>query len=163
MSVQQRTLSQWIAAAAVLPVTLCMVGHVYGQATGSTGSEAVFQGRPAMAGAQGGTGAMAGPPQGGIGPQSVDQAGGGLVLGAPGKKGADAPVPRDPGVGTPGNSGVGVPGNAGELKPQRDRDAGEVIKRDRDATGTESTTRKAKRGAKRSYERARHGVSGVDS
>src|SRR3954469_9660084 len=152
MPMQQKTLSQWIAAGAVLPVTLCMVGHVYGQATGS---EAVFQGRPAMSGAQAGTGAMAGPPQGGVAPQSVDQAGGGLVLRAPGQNmGTDAPVPRDPGVGTPGNGG-------GELKPQRDRDPGsEVIKRDRDATGTNnSTTGKAKRGAKRSIERARRGVS----
>ena len=153
MSLQQKTLSQWIAAAAVLPVTLCMFGHVYGQ---GTGSDQVFQGRPAMAGAQGGTGAMAGPPQGGVSPQSVDQAAGGLVLRAPGKNTTDAPVPRDPGVGTP-------PGNTGDLKPQRDRDVdGGVVKRERDATGN-STGKKAKRAAKRTYERAKHGVSGVDS
>jgi hypothetical protein len=156
MPMQQNTLSQWIAAAAVLPVTLCMIGHVYGQ-TGSTGSEAVFQGRPAMAGAQGGTGAMAGPPQGGVGPQSVDQAGGGLVLRPPGQNGTDAPVPRDPGVGTPGNSGS-------DVTPKRDRDSdGAVQKRGRESSGTESTTKKATRGAKRSYERSKHGVSGVDS
>jgi len=163
MSLQQKTLSQWIAAATVVPVTLCMFGHVYGQ---GTGSEQVFQGRPAMAGAQAGTGAMAGPPQGGVSPQSVDQAGGGLVLRAPGKNsGTDTPLPRDPGVGSPGNGGMGAPGNTGELKPQRDRDPGtDVIKRDRDATGTSnSTTSRAKRGAKRSIERARRGVSGVDS
>jgi hypothetical protein len=162
MSVQQKTLSQWIAAATVLPVTLCMFGHVYGQ---GTGSEAVFQGRPAMAGAQGGTGAMAGPPQGGVSPQSVDQAGGGLVLRRPGENGTEAPLPRDPGVGTPGKGSIGVPGNTGELKPRRDRDAtGGVVKRERDATGTgNSTTSKAKRGAKRSLERAKRGVSGVDS
>jgi hypothetical protein len=140
----------------VLPVTLFMFGHVHGQ---GTGSEQVFQGRPAMAGAQAGTGAMAGPPQGGVGPQSVDQAGGGLVLRAPGQNGTakDAPIPRDPGVGTPGN--------IGDLKPKRDRDeGGGIIKRDRDATGTgNSTTSKAKRGAKRSLERAKRGVSGVDS
>ena len=154
MSLQQKSLSHWIAAATVLPVTLFMFGHVHGQ---GTGSEQVFQGRPAMAGAQGGTGAMAGPPQGGVGPQSVDQAGGGLVLRAPGKNSTDAPVPRDPGVGTPGDTGG--------LKPKRDRDLdGGVVKRDRDATGTgNSTTSKAKRGVKRSLERARRGVSGVDS
>lgn len=155
MSLQQNTLSNWIAAAAVLPVTLFMVGHVHGQ---GTGSEAVFQGRPAMAGAQAGTGAMAGPPQGGVAPQSVDQPGGGVQLRKP--SGLDRPardevVPRDPGVGTPGNA-------AGELKPKRDRDPGEVVKRDRDATG-DSTAKKAKRGVKRSYERARHGgVTGVE-
>jgi hypothetical protein len=155
MPVQQKTLSQWIAVATVLPVTVFMIGHVRGQ---TTGSEAVFQGRPAMAGAQGGTGAMAGPPQGGVAPQSVDQSGGGLVLRAPGKNsGSDAPVPRDPGVGNPGNA-------LGDLAPKRDRDAtgSGVVKRERDAAGTESTTKKAKRGLKRSYERARRGVSGVD-
>ena len=151
MPMQQTTLSHWIAAAAVLPVTLCMIGHVYGQ----TGSEAAFQGRPAMAGAQAGTGAMAGPPQGGVGPQSVDQPGGGLVLRKPG---TDAPVPRDPGVGTPGDTGTGT-----GLAPKKDRDPGGVIKRERGTTGTDSTTQKAKRGVKRSYERARRGVSGVDS
>jgi hypothetical protein len=38
-------------------------------------ARAVFQGRPAMAGAQAGLGAMAGPPQGGIGLQGSDGAG----------------------------------------------------------------------------------------
>ena len=159
MSLQQRTVSNWIAVAAVLPITLCMVGHVQGQV--STGSEAVFQGRPAMAGAQGGTGAMAGPPQGGVSPQSVDQPGGGVQLRKPTdleRPSGEPSVPRDPGVGTPDNSGSG-----GVLAPKRDRDPGEVVKKDRDATGTgESTTKKAKRGLKRSYERARHGVPGVD-
>ena len=153
MSLQQRTVSSWIAVAAVLPITLCMVGHVRGQV--STGSEAVFQGRPAMAGAQGGTGAMSGLPQGGVAPQSVDQPGGGVQLRKPSgleQPQGDQAVPRDPGVGTPGS---------GELKPKRDRDPGEVVKRDRDATG-DSTAKKAKRGLKRSYERARHGVPGVD-
>lgn len=156
MSLQQKTLSNWIAAAAVLPVTFFMVGHVHGQGT-TTGSEAVFQGRPAMAGAQAGTGAMAGPPQGGLAPQSVDQPGGGVQLRKPG--GLDQPardevVPRDPGLGAPGNA-------TGELKPKRDRDPGEVVRRDRDATG-DSTAKKVKRGVKRTYERARHGVPGVD-
>lgn len=156
MSPQQKTVSNWIAVAAVLPITLCMVGHVYGQ---GTGSEAVFQGRPAMAGAQGGTGAMSGLPQGGVGPQSVDQPGGGVPLRKPSDLdrpgGGEQSVPRDPGVGTPDNSGG--------LAPKRDRDSGDLVKKDRDAAGTgESTTHKAKRGLKRSYERARHGVPSVD-
>lgn len=157
MSLQQKTVSNWIAVAAVLPITLCMVGHVHGQ---GTGSEAVFQGRPAMAGAQAGTGAMAGPPQGGVAPQSVDQPGGGAPLRKPGgleqPSGGEQSVPKDPGVSTPDNS-------AGGLTPKRDRDPGQVVKKDRDATGTaNSTTKKAKRGIKRSYERARHGLSGID-
>lgn len=155
MPVQQKTLSQWIAVAAVLPVTVFMIGHVLGQ---TTGSEAVFQGRPAMAGAQGGTGALAGPPQGGVAPQSVDQSGGGMVLRAPGKNsGSEAPAPRDPGVGNPGKA-------PSDLAPKRDRDAtGDgVIRRERDGVGTESTGKKAKRSVKRSYERVRRGVPGVD-
>lgn len=154
MSLQQKTVSNWIAVAAVVPITLCMVGHVHGQ---GTGSEAVFQGRPAMAGAQGGTGAMAGLPQGGVAPQSVDQPGGGVQLRKPSgleQPQGDQAVPRDPGMGTPGTT-------PGELKPKRDRDPGEVVKRDRDATG-DSTARKAKRGVKRSYERVRRGVPGID-
>jgi len=152
---QQKTLSQWIAVAAVLPVTLFAFGHVHGQATGS---EAVFQGRPAIGGAQGGTGAMAGPAQGGVAPQSVDQSGGGLVLRRPGgASGSEQSVPRDPGVTTPDKG-------TGDLKPQHDRDPGEVIKRERDSSATgDKTSTRTKRAVKRSYERARHGVSGVDS
>ena len=41
----------------------------------SPNARAVFQGRPAMAGAQAGLGAMAGPPQGGIGLQGSEGAG----------------------------------------------------------------------------------------
>jgi hypothetical protein len=41
----------------------------------SPNASAVFQGRPAMSGAQAGLGALAGPPQGGIGLQGSDGAG----------------------------------------------------------------------------------------
>lgn len=41
-------------------------------AQAQAGADAVFQGRPAMSGAQGGQGAMAGPPQGGIGLQGSE-------------------------------------------------------------------------------------------
>lgn len=151
---QQKTLSQWIAVAAVLPVTLFAFGHVHGQ---GTGSDAVFQGRPAMGGAQGGTGAMAGPAQGGVAPQSVDQSGGGLVLRRPGRTSdTDTSVPRDPGVATPDNT-------KGELKPQRDRDSGDVIKRERDSSATgDKTSSKARRAARRTYDRVRHGITSVD-
>src|SRR3954468_21087273 len=169
MQFQQRSLSQWIAVAAVVPVVVFTFGHVYGQQQnqGSTGPEAVFAGRAAMAGAQAGTGAMAGPPQGGIGPQSADQPGGGLVLQAPSaiRNGNQAPAamrsgdqalprqgeqvtPRDPGVGTP---------SKGELAPRKDRDtSGDLIERDRESAGTtESTGRKVKKSAKRTYERSK--------
>jgi hypothetical protein len=148
----------WVVAAAVAAVALFTVGHVYGQGAGSA---AVFEGRPAMAGAQGGLGPMAGPPQGGLGPQSPQDPGGGF--GRPNAMGNKPDVPRDPGP-IPRDPGMdrAIPG--GELRPQRDRD--DVIKRDRDDHGLQQQGKgadKARRAGKRSIERARRGVSGVDS
>ena len=57
----------WIAVALVLAALLFIVSEAHGQ---STGAAATFEGRPAMAGAQAGQGAMAGPPQGGIAVES---------------------------------------------------------------------------------------------
>ena len=69
--------SHWLGVAVVLLLAL-MAFEAYGQPPNhelSTNANAVFQGRPAMAGAQAGLGAMAGPPQGGIGLQGSDGAG----------------------------------------------------------------------------------------
>lgn len=62
--------SHWIAVALVAGLGL-LAFEVAGQDTTSTG---MFQGRPALAGAQGGLGAQAGPPQGGIGLQGSEGA-----------------------------------------------------------------------------------------
>lgn len=62
--------THWIAVAAAASLAL-LAFEAAGQ---STGAQAVFEGRPAMAGAQAGLGAMAGPPQGGIGLQGSDGA-----------------------------------------------------------------------------------------
>jgi len=62
--------SYWIAVAIAASLAL-LAFEVAGQ---SPGAQAVFEGRPAMAGAQAGLGAMAGPPQGGIGLQGADGA-----------------------------------------------------------------------------------------
>ena len=63
--------SHWIGVALV--AALAMIAfEVAGQL--STGSAAMFEGRPAMAGAQAGLGAQAGPPQGGIGVQGTEAA-----------------------------------------------------------------------------------------
>lgn len=59
-----------IAVAIVSAVALLTVSHVHGQ---HNDAASMFDGRPAMAGAQAGTGAMAGPPQGGIGIQGQDR------------------------------------------------------------------------------------------
>ena len=77
--------SHWIAVAVVLGlglVALEVAGQqIVNEVNISPNASAVYQGRPAMAGAQAGLGAMAGPPQGGIGLQGSD--GAGLNLRAP--------------------------------------------------------------------------------
>jgi hypothetical protein len=70
--------THWIAVALVLGVGLLVVEAATGQQVGFNhfpNASAVYQGRPFMAGAQAGTGAMAGPPQGGIGLQGDDGTG----------------------------------------------------------------------------------------
>ena len=69
--------SHWIAVAIVLAIGLLAYEFAHGQSLTrpSANAEAVFQGRPALAGAQAGLGVMAGPPQGGIGLQGSDGAG----------------------------------------------------------------------------------------
>ena len=67
----------WLGVAAILLLAL-LAFEAYGQPPNhelSPNAGAVFQGRPAMAGAQAGLGALAGPPQGGMGLQGSDGAG----------------------------------------------------------------------------------------
>jgi hypothetical protein len=69
--------SHWLGVAVVLLLAL-MAFEAYGQPPNhelTPNARAVFQGRPLMAGAQAGIGALAGPPQGGIGLQGSDGAG----------------------------------------------------------------------------------------
>ena len=70
--------THWIAVAAALALGLLAVEAWGQQSVGSMNlnpnASAVFQGRPAMSGAQAGLGALAGPPQGGIGLQGSDGA-----------------------------------------------------------------------------------------
>ena len=159
MKIQHRP-HHWIAVALALAVFLLTLSEVHGQSTGST---AVFEGRPAMAGAQGGLGAQAGPPQGGIGVQGTDAA----------QRSVD---PRRPGVlddvrrGEPAAAGTDVAaassantaGSALNERPQR----GDNVKPAPDksiAKDQRSATKKAKRAAKRTITRSRHGVSEIDS
>ena len=62
--------SHWLAVAVVVALAL-MALEAGGQ---STSAQAMFEGRPALAGAQAGLGAQAGPPQGGLGLQGADGA-----------------------------------------------------------------------------------------
>lgn len=62
--------THWIGVAAVAALALLAF-----EAAGQTaGASAMFEGRPALAGAQGGQGAQAGPAQGGIGLQGTEGA-----------------------------------------------------------------------------------------
>lgn len=70
MKIQHRP-SHWVAVALVLVALMFALNEAHGQ---SEGAAAVFEGRPAMAGAQGGLGAQAGPPQGGVGVQGLQAA-----------------------------------------------------------------------------------------
>jgi hypothetical protein len=69
--------SHWLGVGIILLLAV-MAFEAHGQPPNhelSANANAVFQGRPAMAGAQAGLGALAGPPQGGIGLQGSDGAG----------------------------------------------------------------------------------------
>jgi len=69
--------THWLGIAVVLALGLMAVEAIGQQSTNnlSPNASAVFQGRPAMSGAQAGLGALAGPPQGGIGLQGSEGAG----------------------------------------------------------------------------------------
>src|SRR6185369_7239754 len=110
------------------------------------GAAAVFEGRPAMAGAQGGQGAQAGPPQGGIGVQGSQSAERSLHLRKPSGLEDMPQGTRDD------NLNVVVPGQ--EVVPGRDHGL---------AKDQRSAVTKTKRAAKRTISRARHGVAEIDS
>lgn len=63
--------THWIAVAAV--AALALIAFEASGDTPSLGSAAVFEGRPSLAGAQGGLGAQAGLPQGGVAVESASE------------------------------------------------------------------------------------------
>lgn len=81
--------SHWVAVALVLAALMLALNEAHGQ---SAGAAAVFEGRPAMAGAQAGLGAQAGPPQGGVGVQGPEAAQRNLRLRRPSGLGQLPPV-----------------------------------------------------------------------
>jgi hypothetical protein len=127
----------WIPVAIVLAIALLTLTEALGQRTDSS---AVFQGRPAMAGANGGTGAMAGPPQGGIGVQGPNESQ--IAVRRPAATASDAVAE---------NRAVR---NDKDIVP-RDRDKG--VAKDR-----RSVAQRAKDAVRRIVQRSRHGVSDGD-
>ena len=77
MRFNHRSWIHWFAVALVLALGLFTFNHARGQ---SAGAAAAFEGRPSLAGAQGGLGAQSGMAQGGIGVQG-NVAGKKLALG----------------------------------------------------------------------------------
>ena len=126
----RHTRYHWIAVALVLIALMLALNEAHGQ---TTGAAAVFEGRPAMAGAQGGLGAQAGPPQGGIGVQGSDL-----------QRSQEVAPPRD----------STKPGSAKEVTKPRDTSL---------ASDERSAVKKSKRAAKRTVKRSRTGVGEIDT
>ncbi|HSH90977.1 MAG TPA: hypothetical protein VK996_13410 [Ramlibacter sp.] len=140
----------WITVALVLAALLLTLNEAHGQ---STGSAAMFEGRPAMAGAQGGLGAQAGLPQGGIGVQGSDAAERairrkpiGLEEFPQGKRDVDVVAAAN----------TDVLAGIGEKEIARNKDTS-IAKEER------SAVKKTKRGVKQVVKRAKHGVSDIET
>jgi hypothetical protein len=142
------TPSHWLLVALVLAALLLTLSEAHGQ----SGAAAQFEGRPAMAGAQGGMGAQAGVPQGGLGVQGNDAAERSLRLGKPSELDQARQARRD-GV----DVAAALPNPDAEIrkdiKPQRDHSLAK----------DQRSTKKAKRAAKRTIERAKYGNSPIDT
>ena len=139
----------WLVVAVVAIIALFTFGHARGQGANAS---AVFEGRPALAGAQGGLGAQGGMPQGGIGVQGNQAAQQQLNLRKP--SGLDS-MPAAP---------AATPGAAPAVAPVAARpDVTLVPKKDGVARDVRSPARKLKKAAKRTLERSRTGVGGIDA
>jgi hypothetical protein len=135
---------RWISVALVATAALLAASSAIAQ---RTDAGAMFEGRPAMAGAQAGTGPMAGPAQGGIGVQGQDNAG---VAVRPPKGLRDMPQ----GTVDPAADAVAV--------TQSVRNGRDVVPADRGVAKDErSTRRKVKRAAKNTRDQAKHGVATI--
>lgn len=140
----------WIMVALILVALLLTLSEVHGQGAGAA---AEFQGRPAMAGAQAGQGAQAGPPQGGLGPQGSQAAQRSIRLRRPA---ASQDMPQGARDEAPDGAAAADADMASRKKVAPARDPGL-------AKDQRSGIRQTKRAAKRTIDRARHGVSEIDS
>ena len=134
---------RWTSTALTLVTSLLMLSEAMAQ---TQGAGAVFEGRPAMAGAQGGQGAQAGPPLGGLGVQGSESQKG-LNLRKPSGLDAMPAVPRDPGVNPVG-------GSPNDITPKKETGI---------AREQRSAASKVKRAARRTADRSNNRPSGMES
>jgi hypothetical protein len=136
--------SHWILVAVVLIALLLTLSEAHGQGTGAA---ATFEGRPALAGAQAGLGAQAGPPQGGIGVQGPQAAERTVHLRRPSGL-------RDTPAAVAASDDVAVARAADHKVAPRDTGV---------ARDHRSAARKTARAAKRTLRQARTGTPQIDS
>ncbi len=149
MKIQHRPY-HWVAVAAALAALLLTLGEAHGQ----SGATAVFEGRPAMAGAQGGMGAQGGVAQGGIGVQGNAVAERTMRLGKPTGLDDIRQARRDeaPDV---------IAASSSDVTPRKD--AAPAPAPDKSVAKEQRSAKKVTRTLKRTISRARHGVSEVDT
>lgn len=137
---------------------IAFAGVVFGlgatAAHAQSGAAAAAEGRPAMAGAQGGMGAQPGLQQGGLVDKAPNNAGQvEIPLKRPGTQPTERAVgPREDRMAVRTGSDIRIP-----------EEAQPTPKRAEEVKPTQSTARKAARTTKRSMDRARTGVSPVDA
>ena len=136
----------WLVIALIAIVALFAFGHAHGQSTNAT---AAFEGRPSLAGAQGGLGAQAGMAQGGIGVQGNEAAQRQLRLRKP--------------SGLDDTRAVATTGGPSVAPVTARSDVTLVPKKDGIANDLRSPVRKVKKAARRTLERSRTGVGGFDA
>jgi hypothetical protein len=148
----------WVAVALVLAAALLTLSEAHGQ---QSGAAAQFEGRPAMAGAQGGLGAQAGPPQGGLGVQGNEVAERSMQLRKPSgldemqqarRAGEDVVAAAD-----------GKAPAAADAAKETTASKDVAPARDKSLAKEQRSTKKASRAVKRSISRARHGNAPVDA
>jgi hypothetical protein len=145
------TPSHWILVVLVLVALLFVLSEAHGQ---GASANAVFEGRPAMAGAQGGLGAQAGPPQGGLGVQGNEAAERTMHLRRP----SDATAPTTANDTTPAaaaaTTDVAVARAADHKAAPRDTGV---------ARDNRSLARKTRRAIRHTVRQARTGTPQIDS
>ena len=145
----------WVAVALVLAALLLTLSEAHGQ----SGAAAVFEGRPAMAGAQGGMGAQAGVPQGGLGVQGNEVAERSMQLRKPSGLDEMQQARRA------GDDAVAAGETTKAATPESDVALRKDIKpaRDKGLAKDQRSVKKAARAVKRTISRSRHGNAPVDA